>query len=211
MYSVQAPSGGVTALTEYNGRNRVLSLRGVELFHVEETKPRECVKRTGRIRQSRTLGTGSIGKWVGTVLQRKTETVRCFGTSIVVEETGSTVLSHRKIRRLTGSRDKRTGRVGKSRNVMRKRVLCGDNNSRVVGDFGRKRGRGRKSGKSQKQWRINTVRTLWRWKFKSSGFGRGRGRGHGSGRIRDGNERDHMLHVTCVMKNRKEVDRRLWM
>ncbi|GJZ93588.1 hypothetical protein Tco_0665653 [Tanacetum coccineum] len=42
--------------------------------------------------------------------------------------------------RLTGSRDKRTGRVGKSRSVMSKRVLCGDNNSRVVGDFGRDRG-----------------------------------------------------------------------
>ncbi|GJZ22399.1 DEAD-box ATP-dependent RNA helicase 53, mitochondrial-like protein [Tanacetum coccineum] len=59
--------------------------------------------------------------------------------------------------RLTGSRDKRTGRVVKSRSVMSKRVLCGDNNSQVVGDFGRDRGRGRESGKSRGQWRINTV------------------------------------------------------
>ncbi|GJT09017.1 protein kinase-like domain, concanavalin A-like lectin/glucanase domain protein [Tanacetum coccineum] len=34
---------------------------------------------------------GLIGKRVGNVLQQKTEAVRCFGTSIVVEETGSTV------------------------------------------------------------------------------------------------------------------------
>ncbi|GJY21820.1 hypothetical protein Tco_0394386 [Tanacetum coccineum] len=59
--------------------------------------------------------------------------------------------------RLTGSRDKRTGRVVKSRSVMSKRVLCGDNNSQVVGDFGRDRGRGRESGKSRGQWRINTL------------------------------------------------------
>ncbi|GKB31474.1 hypothetical protein Tco_0870875 [Tanacetum coccineum] len=34
---------------------------------------------------------GLIGKRVGNVLQQKTEAIRCFGTSIVVEETGSTV------------------------------------------------------------------------------------------------------------------------
>ena len=42
------------------------------------------------------------------------------------------------------------------RSVMSKRVLCGDNNSRVVGDFGRDQGRGRESGKSR-EWRNNTV------------------------------------------------------
>ncbi|GKB77785.1 ATP phosphoribosyltransferase 2, chloroplastic-like protein [Tanacetum coccineum] len=46
-------------------------------------------------RWNKTLGTGLIGKRVGTVLQRKTETLRCFGTSIVVGETGSTVQDDR--------------------------------------------------------------------------------------------------------------------
>ncbi|PWA68375.1 Elongation factor G, III-V domain-containing protein [Artemisia annua] len=81
----------------------------------------------------------------GTVLQQKTLTVRCFGTTVVVRETGSAVQhdgGHRKMERLTGSRDKRTGRVKKG--------------SRVVGDFGRDQGRGRESGKSREQWRINT-------------------------------------------------------
>ncbi|GKC99481.1 hypothetical protein Tco_1169756 [Tanacetum coccineum] len=64
-------------------------------------------------RVNRALGTGVIRKRVGNVLQQKTEAVRCFGTSIVVEEMGSTVTG--KMGRLTGSRDKRTGRVGKSR------------------------------------------------------------------------------------------------
>nr|GFB12582.1 hypothetical protein [Tanacetum cinerariifolium] len=42
-------------------------------------------------RVNRALGTGLIEKRVGNVLQQKTETVRCFGTSIIVGETGSTV------------------------------------------------------------------------------------------------------------------------
>ncbi|GJS83913.1 F-box domain containing protein [Tanacetum coccineum] len=42
-------------------------------------------------RVNRALETGLIGKRVGNVLQQKMEAVRCFGTSIVVEETGSTV------------------------------------------------------------------------------------------------------------------------
>nr|GEV97969.1 hypothetical protein [Tanacetum cinerariifolium] len=42
-------------------------------------------------RVNRALGTGLIEKRVGNVLQQKTEAVRCFGTSIVMEETGSTV------------------------------------------------------------------------------------------------------------------------
>ncbi|GKE25590.1 hypothetical protein Tco_1440974 [Tanacetum coccineum] len=51
--------------------------------------------------------------------------------------------------------------------------------------------------KTRREWRNNTVLTLWRWKFKSGGFGRGRGGGRGSGKSRDGNERvqrDAMLH-----------------
>ncbi|GJY08765.1 hypothetical protein Tco_0375819 [Tanacetum coccineum] len=54
---------------------------------------KKTVKAVARFldRVNRALGTGLIGKRVGNVLQQKTEAVRCFGTSIVVEETGSTV------------------------------------------------------------------------------------------------------------------------
>ncbi|GJV46284.1 hypothetical protein Tco_1430820 [Tanacetum coccineum] len=88
--------------------------------------------------------------------------------------------------------------------VISKRVLWGDNNSRVVGDFGRDRGGGRRSREKV----LGTMENQTRWwnfmvgKFKSGGFGRGRGRGRGSGRSRDGNERDQrdaMVHVTCVV------------
>ncbi|GJY30136.1 putative reverse transcriptase domain-containing protein [Tanacetum coccineum] len=115
---VASPSGRISS-REYRV---FVFLRGVELFHVKRTKLtgvaietiregcqskvalvldficrfKRCLKRVAVLLQSgcgnRTLGTGSIGKWVGTVLQRKTETVRCFGTSIVVEETGSKCL-----------------------------------------------------------------------------------------------------------------------
>ncbi|GKB46736.1 hypothetical protein Tco_0897489, partial [Tanacetum coccineum] len=62
--------------------------------------------------------------------------------------------------------------------------------------------------KTRREWRNNTVLTLWRWKFKSGGFGRGRGGGRGSGKSRDGNERvqrDAMLHVTNVVNNQKRL------
>ncbi|GKE01662.1 ribonuclease H-like domain-containing protein [Tanacetum coccineum] len=54
---------------------------------------KKTVKAVARFldRVNRALGTGLIGKRVGNVLQQKTEAIRCFGTSIVVEETGSTV------------------------------------------------------------------------------------------------------------------------
>nr|GEV64385.1 hypothetical protein [Tanacetum cinerariifolium] len=73
------------------------------------------------------------------------------------------------------------------KSVMSKRVLCGDNNSRVVGDFGRYRGRGRKSGKSrgiEKQHGVNIIAVkvqigwLWTWP----------GGGRESERSRDGSE-----------------------
>ncbi|GJW19294.1 putative reverse transcriptase domain-containing protein [Tanacetum coccineum] len=56
-------------------------------------KLKKTVKAVARFldRVNRALGTGLIGKRVGNVLQQKTEAIRCFGTSIVVEETGSTV------------------------------------------------------------------------------------------------------------------------
>nr|GEY17509.1 hypothetical protein [Tanacetum cinerariifolium] len=63
---------------------------------------KKTVKAVARFldRVNRALGTGLVGKRVGNVLQQKTEAVRCFGTSIVVGETESTVLDNGGDRRV---------------------------------------------------------------------------------------------------------------
>nr|GEU62287.1 reverse transcriptase domain-containing protein [Tanacetum cinerariifolium] len=78
--------------------------------------------------------------------------------------------------------------------VMSKRVLCGDNNIRMIGDFGRDRGRGRESEKSQrmkKQHGLNIlaveVQIEWLWTWLGRGWlkedvGCDRGEGRMSGK-----------------------------
>nr|GEW05113.1 elongation factor G, III-V domain-containing protein [Tanacetum cinerariifolium] len=101
-------------------RNRVSSLRGVGLFCVDQLLVRgSCVCNLWSFVPDKSLtDRGLIEKRVGNVLQQQTEAVRCFGTSIVVGEKGSTVLDDGG--RLTGSRDKRRGRVEKSSRVLEK-------------------------------------------------------------------------------------------
>ncbi|GJR23456.1 ribonuclease H-like domain-containing protein [Tanacetum coccineum] len=174
-----------------------------EVKEVRCKKTVECVAcLLGRWNRSRgtekCLGTrlSEDARGCGFLLIKLTETVRCFGTTVVVGETGSTIqddgvivdehrrsLENVEINRFAGKTGRKTSTQVVLNRVMSKRVMCGDKQQPGAPGAGEQASELYDVGSSNRD-----------------GFGCDRGRGRGSVKSRDGNEhfRDKS-YVTCYM------------